>query len=144
MQFLEEIKQSKAKPVCLLEEHVLHLQFIDEKSNSMQFSHEIAGEGHALWGDRLALLCFALIFHQEIAGDRCALWGHRLALQMRGQDLIMWIEGQWEASTNYTKRNISKDRWILRLYERIGQGPMLLKFKRSWRLCEDTAGAPAT
>ena len=49
-------------------------------------------------------LCFALLcfFHHEIEGDGHALWGDRLALPMRGRDLIMWPEGQWEALQEVT------------------------------------------
>ena len=64
LQFPDEKKQSKAKPVCLLEEHVLHLQFLDEKCNSMRFSQEITGEGRTLRGDRLALPCFAFFIRK--------------------------------------------------------------------------------
>ena len=39
----------------------------DSRTDTITFFHQkIAGDGHALQGDRLALLCF---FHQEIAGE---------------------------------------------------------------------------
>ena len=50
----------------------------DSRTDTITFFHqEITGDGRALRGDRLALLCF---FHQEIAGDGRALRGDRLAL----------------------------------------------------------------
>ena len=50
----------------------------DSKTDTITFFHqEIAGDGHALQGDRLALLFF---FHPEIVGDGRALRGDKLAL----------------------------------------------------------------
>ena len=47
---------------------------------------------------------------------------------MRGRDLIMWSEGQWEASKKDTwKGDRYTDKLTLQLYERIGQGPILWK-----------------
>ena len=56
---------------------------------------------------------------------------------MRGRDLVMWSEGQWEASKKITwKGDIYINIYGLyrrtsRLYERIGQGPILWKFKHA-------------
>ena len=143
-QVMDVLFEETDKPVGLLEEHIHHMQFLDEKSkakqstaspspwrarpspamswrkkcNSMQFSHEIAGEGHALRGDRLALLCF-------FSSGNCRWWtcsSRRptgFANERPGSDRVNWgpMRG---LKKNFMKRDISKDWRTLRLYDRIG------------------------
>ena len=67
------------------------LNFLIKKLQAMDVLFEETGKPVGLLKDRLVLLCF---FHQEVAGDGRALRGDRLALPMRGRDLILRPEGQ--------------------------------------------------
>ena len=119
---------SLAKPVGLLEEHVHHLQFHDEKSKAKQSKASLSPQRASpspeiSWENRIILhfhrlgfimklqvkdvlfketdwLCFALLcfafFHPEIAGDGRALRGDRLAClspqRAHPSPAISWIK----------------------------------------------------
>ena len=85
-------------------------------------------------------LCFALLcfFHHEIEGDGHALWGDRLALPMRGRDLIMWPKGQWEALQEVTwKGHIQRKTDIATLWKNRPRAVSLKKLRpKSTHFCE--------
>ena len=77
VQVMDVLFEETDKPVRLLEEHVHHLQFPDEKSKAKQ-SQSVSSKSTSFLRNLLMIKCNSMRFSQEIAGEGCTLRGDKL------------------------------------------------------------------